>query len=332
MSIKYSFTERYVFSCCVLAFAFLSCNSISLNVSPKTDSSKIIFQTGFEEGQSIIRMGNNSKLVGKDNSLKSFNDIVERETTLSTGQFYFNYTGGDSTKRFAKIVDDPTGLKNKVLHYRIISPWSAENSVEKARVQYEFYSLKSGLKSFKQSVRIFLPRDINVLRTYPAKIDWLTIAEFWNNITWSQSVPYGFRVTLGIGKSTAQESDLTFLLDGQDCELFADGRQRYTTIWAAKNEQVKVPIGEWFTLSYEYKEGDNKTGNFKMHIETATSKYLVFNVNNFTHHTKDPNPDGVTHFNPMKLYTNKDIANFMKNKGKTLDVYWDDLKIWEAKR
>lgn len=289
---------------------------------------RILFQTGFENGQSIVGFGKNSRLIGKDNSLASQNDISEQEKTLSNGSFYFNYTGGDSTQRFAKIVNDPTGLSNKVLQYHIVSPWSAETGAEKARVQYEFYNLKEGLKAFGQSVRIFLPQDFNTLRNYPNTIEWLTIAEFWNNITWNQSVPYGFRVTLGVGKSSTSESDLHFILDGQDCELFPDGKQKYTTLWAEKNKQVKVPIGEWFKLNYSYKEGNAQTGRYKLTIETNNREQVVFDIQNFTHHSKDPNPDGVTHFNPVKLYTSKELVNFLKNKGKTLDIYWDDLRIW----
>lgn len=55
---------------------------------------------------------------------------------------------------------------------------------------------------------------------------------------------------------------------------------------------------------------------------------VVFDVKNYTHNSKDAYPDGVTHFNPMKLYTSKEIVNYSKSKGKTLDIYWDDLKIW----
>jgi hypothetical protein len=296
---------------------------------PNSSPNGLIFQTGFEEGQRIIPFGaTDSRLVGRDDSLKSLSDIAEREQSLSTGQFYFNYTGGDSTKRFAKIVADPSGLPNKVLHYQISSPFAAETGAEKARVQYEFYSLKNGLKSFQQSVRIFIPTHVNLLRSYPNKIDWLTIMEFWNNITWSQTVPNRFRVTLGIGKPTATESDLSFILDGQDCELFSDGKQTYTTLWAEKNDKVKVPIGQWFTLTYSYKEGNDKTGNFQMEIEINGVKQVVFDVKNYTHNSKDAYPDGVTHFNPMKLYTSKEVVNYLKSKGKTLDIYWDDLKIW----
>lgn len=301
--------------------------------SPKSEV--LLFQTGFQNTQSIVNTPDgNSTLTGTDNSLPLPNNIEERKLSLSTGgsTFLFNYTGGNSTQRFAEIADDPTSTTNKVLHYRIISPWGAETGAEKARVQYEFYNLKSGLKSFSQSVRVYLPQDFNTLRDYPKEIDWLTIAEFWNNITWQQNVPNRFRVTLGIGKATTTPSDLIFIVDGQDCELFADGKQKYTTLWSEKSTQTNVPIGEWFTLKYSYVEGNAQTGRFKMSIIKSSNgteqEQVVFDITNFTHNSKDLNPDGVTSFNPMKLYTSKELVNFMKEKNKTLDIYWDDLKIY----
>lgn len=160
--------------------------------------------------------------------------------------------------RFAKIIPEPGNPANHVLHFWLNQP-NVEGS--KGRIQANLYGNK-GLKVFYQSERIFLTNDFNTVRTFPDKINWLTIAEFWNNITWSQSVPYGFRITHGLGKPVATESDLYFILDAQDCQLFADGSQKYTTLWSETNQKVKVPIGKWFTLEHYYKEGDANNGKF----------------------------------------------------------------------
>jgi hypothetical protein len=37
-------------------------------------------------------------------------------------------------------------------------------------------------------------------------------------------------------------------------------------------------------------------------------------------------------FNPMKLYTSKELIDFMKSRGKTLQIYWDDYKLWKNKQ
>ena len=81
------------------------------------------------------------------------------------------------------------------------------------------------------------------------------------------------------------------------------------------------------------KEGNKETGRFYMAITPdGGSKQVVFDVTNFTHNTQDPAPDGFTGYNPMKLYTSKEVVAFMKSNGKTLQIYWDDFKLWKNKR
>ena len=59
---------------------------------------------------------------------------------------------------------------------------------------------------------------------------------------------------------------------------------------------------------------------------------VIFDVRKITHNTQDQNPDGVSDFNPLKLYTSKDLIEHMKSNGKTLQMYWDDFKLWKDKR
>ena len=74
--------------------------------------------------------------------------------------------------------------------------------------------IKENYKEPVSGELIFIYEDFNLVRNFPKKIIWLTISEFWNNITWSQIVSYCFCITMGIGKSIAAESDLYFIADG----------------------------------------------------------------------------------------------------------------------
>ncbi|MBW6537107.1 MAG: hypothetical protein K0B11_19015 [Mariniphaga sp.] len=291
----------------------------------------LIFQSGFEPESKVIPRGSDADIVGKDLLLNEKSDWVkDLDENPAVGNFNLQYQGGDSTQRFARIVPEQGNPDNHVLWF-----WLNEPNVggSKGRIQANIYGGKTGLKEFYQSVRIFLPEDMNTVRTFPDKIHWLTIAEFWNNITWSQKVPFGFRITLGLGKPVATESDLYFILDGQDCQLFEDGSQKYTTLWSEINQNIKVPIGEWFTLEYYYKEGDAEIGNFYMTVQPdGGQKAVIFDVTGFTHNSHDPNPNGVTDFNPLKLYTSKKLIDYMKSEGKTLQIYWDDFRLWKDKR
>ena len=291
---------------------------------------ELIFQSGFENDVRVVARNADDDLVGTDRTLPHHSDwVADLDNHPLIGNFNLQYQGGDTTQRYARIIPEPGKPSNKVLHFWLDGP-NVDNS--KGRIQGNLYG-NQGMKEFYQSVRVFLPEDFRTVRTFPKSIHWLTIAEFWNNVTWSQQVPYGFRITLGIGKPTKQESDLYFILDAQDCELFADGRQKYTTLWAETNQSVKVPIGQWFTMDYYYKEGDHANGRFYLSIRPeGEPEKVIFDVRKITHNTQDPAPDGVTDFNPIKLYTSKELINYMKSQGKTLQVYWDDFKLWKDKR
>ncbi len=298
---------------------------------------ELIFQSGFEpdsriisRGPGVITLHSDADIIGTDHSLPVRNDwVADLDEHPDIGNFNLQYQGGDSTMRYARIIREPGNPGNHVLYF-----WLHEPNVDgiKGRIQANIYDGK-GMKEFYQSTRIFLHEDFHAVRTYPGKIHWLTIAEYWNNITWSQTVPYGFRITLGIGKPVEGESDLHFIVDAQDCQLFENGRQKYTTIWAETNETVRVPIGEWFTLEYYYKEGNEKNGRYCLNmIREGGEKDVIFDLVKITHNTTDPEPDGVSDFNPLKLYTSKGLIDYMKSMGKTLQIYWDDFKLWKNKR
>jgi len=327
-------TIIFVFVILILPALVFCSSEIQLPDGEKGKEGVLIFQSGFEPG-SKIKHGNNpftgdDDIIGRDNSVPPPNDWVEDlDNSKKIGRFNLQYQGGDTTQRFARIIKEPGNPSNHVLHF-----WLNDANVggTKGRIQANLYGAEKGMKEFYQSVRIFLPEDFNTVRKFPEKITWLTIFEFWNNITWSQTVPHRFRVTLGIGKPVEWENDLCFILDGQDCELFQDGSQKYTTLWKEVNQSVKVPIGKWFTIDYYYKEGDAQTGRFWMAMQPdGGERKVVFDVTNFTHNSGDKNPDGVTDFNPLKLYTSKKLIDFMRNNGKTLQMYWDDFKLWEGK-
>jgi hypothetical protein len=314
----------------LISFLILAISGCAQENMTRKVNGTLLFQSGFEPDSKVIAKGGDADISGTDHSFADRNNwINDLDANPLIGSFSLQYQGGDSTMRFAKIIPEPGNPKNHVLQFWLDQP-NVEGS--KGRVQANLYG-NQGMKEFYQSERIYLPADFNTVRMFPDKISWLTIAEFWNNVTWSQTVPYGFRITLGIGKPAISESDLYFILDAQDCELFADGNQKYTTIWSLTNQKVKVPIEKWFTLEYYYKEGNAENGRFYLAIQPEDGdRQIIFDQKAITHNTKDPAPDGVTDFNPMKLYTSKSLIQYMKLQGKTLQIYWDDFKLWTDKQ
>jgi len=316
----------------VLAFGILTINTYAQTATEASPKPQLIFQSGFEGSTKVVHEPNTNDhgalkehIEGIDPTFKSNNNWDKDWSVLNGGHIEVQYTGGDSTKRYGKIVPEPGNPKNHVLKFWLDSSWTADGGVKKARVQTNIYGITSGFKEMYQSVRVFLTKDFEVVKTYPKNIPWCTISEFWNNEWWVAKEPYGFRVTLGIGKPSAKTSDLNFILNGEN-----PGQKE---VWNGENVNVKVPIGEWFTMEYYFKEGNEQTGRFWMAITPQSGKkQVVFDIHNFTHMTKDPAPNGLTGFNPMKLYTSKELVSFVRSKGKTLQIYWDDYKLWENKR
>lgn len=324
-------------------FLALLCNCSTINRSSAKEEftaipeGNLLFQTGFEGTSNIVPRTRNKPgeeshnyetddIVGVDNTFSSHNDWVkDLDQNPMAGEFLVEYTGGDSSKRYVKIIPEPGNSKNHVLQFWLNDWWLATENQKKARIQADVYGIKSGFKEFRQSVRVFLNDDFKALEKYPNPITWLTISEFWNNEWWVATEKYGFRVTLGIGKPTAAESKLHFILNAEDA-----GQKE---IWNDNNHsQVEVPIGKWFTMDYYFKEGDDKTGKFFMTITPdGGKKQVIFNVTGFTHNTSDPAPNGVTGYSPLKLYTSKELVQFIKDQDKTLQIFWDDFKLWRIK-
>ncbi|HTL10200.1 MAG TPA: hypothetical protein VL307_18120 [Chitinophagaceae bacterium] len=297
----------------------------------------LLFQNGFEGSSRIIHNARRpgaaittgypvDDIEGVDTSAGAkSNWVTDLDQATDAGRFFFEYTGGDSTQRNVNIIPEPGNEKNHVLQFWLADSWHASEGQQKARVQASLYNIKSGLKEFHQSVRMYLNDGFALLKDYPQRIPWCTIAEFWNNEWWVKEEKYGFRVTLGIGKPVVEKSDLYFILEAENA-----GQK---LVWRADpaSTNVKVPIGKWFTMEFSYKEGNAETGRFVLAITPeGGERKLVYDVHNFTHNTYDPQPDGVTGFNPMKLYTSKDVIGFVKEHGQTLQLYWDDWKLWRV--
>ena len=301
-------------------------------IDKKDKREELVFQSGFEPDTHVVQFtgdkGNltagfsQDDIVGVDHTFTGKNDFIkDLDEAPNGGQFLLEYTGGDETKRFARIIPEPDNPDNHVLCFWLGDSWLASENQVKARVQANIYSIPNPYKEFYQRVRVFLHEDFNALRQFPQAISWLTIAEFWNNEWWVKGEQNGFRITLGIGKPTAVASDLYFILDAEDA-----GQVK---VWEADNTVVKVPVGQWFTIEYYFREGNRVTGRFTMAITPdGGERQVVFDVNNYTHNSYDLAPGGLSGYNPMKLYTSSEVVGFMKNQGKALQIYWDDFELW----
>lgn len=299
----------------------------------------LLFNSGFEPGSRVVHgtdpFTSDNNIVGKDLSVTPPNDWVEDfKKSPNLGKFSLQYQGADTTKRFARIVPEPDNPENHVLHFRINEPWVNSKGSNLARIQANIYESSDkkveGIKVLYQTVRLFLHEDMTILKSYHAKIHWLTIMEVWNNHGWVDD-PYPFRMTVGMGKPSSAKNGLYFMVDAEDYNYrTASTRGGYTKIWNEMNTQIEIPVGKWITLEYYIKEGNDQSGRFYMTMTPeGGEKSVIFDIRNFTHNTKDLDPQGITLWNPMKLYTSRDLVNFVKSEGKSLQIYYDDFEVWK---
>jgi len=323
-------TNRFsMFIILVLVFNFfLSCNpDFDFDFPDPNFDSNLIFQTSFEGTSKVITTKDDQidDLVGIDHTLTKPNDwVADFDDHPNIGEFRIYFEDGDVKQRYAKIAQDPTDPGNQVLHFGM----PESNAGGKGRIQADIYDC-NGLKEIYQSVRVYFPPGFETLKDYSSRIYWLTIFELWNNPSWIGN-EHPFRVSINLEKPRSENrSDLFFRVYGQDKSV----NNSWTSVWEQTNNRIAVPIGEWITLEVYVREGGSADGRFYMAMTTESGgKEVVFDITNYTHHPKDTNPDGLSHFNPMKLYTFKELIEFMQSNDETLEIFWDDYKLWKDRR
>ncbi len=282
-------------------------------------TSELIFQSGFEPNTTETTRGND--IIGIDNSVSPPNNWVnDLENHPNIGNFSIFYEGGDDTMRFAKIVQDPTDPTNKILHYWLKYP---NVTGTKGRVQSELYG-NNNLTEMSQKVRIYLPNDWNIIKNATGgTVEWMVIMTLWNNAGWTtEGNP--FKISLGIHKRNPWSSDLNFNLTGDIKTTY------WQHIWEESDSNYSIPVGQWLTLETYFKEGNASNGRFVLAVTPdGGTRHIIFDVTNFTHHPSDTSPDGMRHYNPMKLYTSDVVIDYVRNNGGVLQLYWDDFEIWK---
>jgi hypothetical protein len=326
----YPFKPAFTFpTVLIVVISLISCIKSYQNDAPSLDiEPELIFHTGFEESSKIVATDKPyiDEMVGIDHTLKEHNDwINDFDNHPNIGNFRLYYEDGDTTQRMAKIVPDPVNPNNNVLQFWIAQPNVPQLS--KGRIQADIY-YNNGLKEIYQSVRLYIPPYLEFLEEYPGRIWWLNLFELWNNRTWDDA-PYPFKISLDIKKpDRAVNTPLYFGVRARDA-----GKVDNQEYWEEINTQVEVPLGQWITLDTYVKEGDAETGRFYLSLKPEKGPEIVlFDITNCTYHPDDPQPDGFADFNPMKLYTSDEIINFVNSKGKALQVFWDDYRLWKDRR
>ena len=293
----------------------------------------LIFHSGFEAGSTgVTNAACMTNITGVDQSVSSPNDWVnDLDGYPNFGSLRFQYEPGDCTERSASIVADPTSSNgNKVLKFVLASVGA---SATKGRVQAIMQNNPSSLKETYYKFRMYLHPDLEKLKQMPDPLTWFTIAEFWNQPSWTAGTQYPYRVSLDIhkpaGSGTGQP--LYFHLKGERTPITNSEEGAFETVWTEQNLGYRIPTGQWLTCEIYYKEGNASTGRFYFALTPeGGTKNVIFDVTNWTYDPNNPTPSGLTGFHPFKLYTSKATVNFVRDHSGTLQVLWDDIEFWPS--
>ena len=288
---------------------------------------EILFQSGFEPDSRIVPLSAQfDDIIGIDHAFKYRNDWQkDLEQNPKVGAFRIQYESGTVSDRFARIIPDPDNNANHVLHFWLKHAAIPQKYFDKGRIQAQIYGLNppQPFKELFYKVRLKLHEDMQTLESYPNKIPWLTLMEFWNDPVGS---PFPFRISLGLIKAANQDSKqpLHFQASAQN---YVDGK--FADIWQYNAPQYSLTYGTWISLELYYKQGNQDNGQMRFILTTEDGRrQTLFDINNWTHNTHNSKPRGLTNFHPMKLYTSDALIDHVRWNGGVMQIFWDDFELW----
>ncbi len=284
-----------------------------------------LFKTGYEPNETTATPADAHTWLAFDNT-----STVPPSSPFALSIFY--ETPGDATDRYARIIDDPTSVGNKVLHYWLKNAVidAGFESHFKGRIQTGFPAPLVDATVIYASQRLFIHNDMNLLLNYPVNGDpwWLgiTIQELWFGAKW-------------LGHPNPARISLSMYPDGNAMRLAltCDTTVDFTQFWQAINPTYALPVGEWITVEIGYKMGNAATGRMVVVIteELTGQRVVVFDVTNWTYNPSADDVGGtgpvpLTHWNPQKMYSSDNVLNFIRDSGGVAQMYWDDFEFSPA--
>lgn len=302
------------------------------NAEVSTINETPAFQSNFQGSTAVVfQSSTRDDITGTDAALTSSNWVTTLEGYKYFTTAYINYEAGTNAQRKADVIADPTPgapSGNKVLSFKITESHISSNP-NKGRVQFDLENRTKTPRAteYRQSIRMYLGPDFNVLTAdsyFPGSFDWLTLFEFWNQPTWRSTNSGRIGVNLTRINHTGP---LRFELLNENMK--DDPR---TNIWPRDiRSTYTVPIGQWMTITLYIKDGEatgSNIGRFQLKCKVdGGTETVIFDKTGETNHPSITG-DGMSSWNPMKLYCSEGVLNKFKNAGKPMQIYWDNLRIY----
>ena len=261
----------------------------------------------------------------------SYDKMVFKNKAGKTASVGIMYEGGTSSDRYAKIIPDPTtDSNNHVLKYWLKHARVPDQKKGKFKGRIQMNLANVNKTSIFERFRLYLHPDLKYYREYPKLNTWFTINEMWMGARWKKH-PYPFRMGLKIAKPKGVNQPLYFVIGASVSNGGKLRKGKWKDVWHEVGTNFEVPVGEWLDMEIGYRQGDNKTGRYYLAVkrEKDTKYTTIFDVTNWTYHPDSPKPVPLTDWQPLKIYTSSRIVDFIRKKGGAVQMYWDDLEIYD---
>jgi hypothetical protein len=291
------------------------------------------FASQFEAGTEFVTGPgyHQNDLAGRDRSMTvnvPADWVADLDDSDRLGNFSLRYDCPEGGAR-AALIDDPTGGgRGRVLEFWLRDP---SRPLKKGRVQTNIYGGEADLNEITSAVKMYLHPDLAVLSNWSEALTWFTLQELWTNPDWNL-IGKNFRISLSLGKRAGEGQKLHWGLHsdeaGKNGETFFELESDERGLWASD------VLSEWITVVMHYKKGDAMTGRIRVKIVHADgTEQELFDQTAWTMHPSyAPEKTGLTHHNPMKLYTGEKTVDFIRTHApsRAAIIYWDDWEYWEG--
>jgi len=237
----------------------------------------------------------------------------------------------------ASLSPDPATGSRNVFRFRHIS--AAGTNRPQINLDYKTWY---NAPFYRSTHRMFFNSDMGYLNQYTGSIGvtpWLTLFEIWNGDGIATGdfpdgdVGGSCRWSFGWGKDGTADQPLFWRLNA---DYMQPNSSIFNDLWggsALENRSVSVAdlLNKWIKLDVYLKRGEGTAGRLLIKVtdESTSTEYTLFDVNNHTVYPGYPNLN-LRYWQPYKIYTNTTITDFMATNSKAMEIFYDDLKIYEA--
>jgi len=285
--------------------AFTACATLPA----KAQTPVLLFQTGFAGTTILSPHPQTARFQGADPDFIGHSSWAELKDGKYIKDFFINYEAGEASQRIAAIVADPEDAQNPVAEFRINEPHIVELDHMKGRVSAILQGL-SGVNGFSQTIRLRLDPSLECLRDWERKIDWLTLFElFWDG---------GGRLTVSIYKEEGAGKPLLWRFTKDRSRLIGWKRE-----WEEVSKGAEVECGAWMKLGLSVRAGKEGEARSWLGLEVGGEWTTLIDTDKAVGKSA-----GFDTLCPLKLYTSDRLIEYVRGRGATLSVLWDDWTLW----